>query len=662
MREASAPSVPLIETRDGPRLRTVADTTIEEQRMNDMTRRTVLAAAALGAAVTGGGAGSKIAGGIAGAAIGGLVGLIAGPELESDAKGKKVLRVAFRVAETGFDPAQISDLYSNYVVSHIFESPLQYDYLARPAKIRPRTAVALPEVADDFRTFTLRIRPGIWFQNDPAFGGRRRELTAADHVFQMKRLADPRWKSPLWPALETARIVGLAELRKAAMADGRFDYAREIDGLRLLDRYTLQVRLAEPNPRFADIFTDARMTGAVAHEAVAAYENEIMARPVGTGPFRLAAWTRASRIVLERNPDYREERYDAQPAADDARGQAILAQLKGRRLPMIDRVELSVIDESQPRWLAFLNGQQDTVNVPLEFIHIAAPGGQLAPALARQGIVLERAINPDVAITFFNMEDPVVGGYAPHQVALRRAIALGYDVEQEIRLIRRGAMMPAQSQVPPLTTGYDPSFVSEMGQFDRARARALLDVFGYADRDGDGWRERPDGSPLLLEIATETGQIDRLFNELWKRQLDALGLRVEFRPAQWPENLRNARAGRLMMWMLGNTATVPDPDAFLAFGLSRNIGAGNFARFNRPEYDRLYDRQRRLPDGPQRSAVIREMKRQFVVWMPYKIHGHRFLNDVSHPWLIGYRRHPFARDFFKWIDIDAALRDERVRA
>jgi ABC-type transport system substrate-binding protein len=575
-----------------------------------------------------------------------------------DAAPRKVFRWAINFAETGFDPAQISDLASNYVISHIFESPLQYDYLARPAVMIPRTAAAMPEASEDFRTFTVRIRPGIYFQDDPAFNGKRRELTAADHVYQMKRVADPKWKSPLWPSLEATRILGLAELRKAATGGGKFDYDHEIDGLRILDRYTFQVRLADPSPRFVELFTDARVTAGVAREVVEAYEKEIMGKPVGTGPFRLVSWTRASRMALERNPGFRDEFYDAQPAADDARGQAILKRLKGRKLPMVDRVELSIIEESQPRWLAFLNGQQDTVNVPLEFINVAVPNGQVAPALAKKGIELERVINPDVVITFFNMDNPVVGGYTPDKVALRRAISLGYNLEEEIRLIRRGSMMPAQSHVPPLTTGYDPAFVSEMGKFDRARARALLDTFGYVDRDGDGWREQPDGSPLVLEIATETSQLDRAFNELWKRQLDGLGIRVEFKAAQWPENLKNARAGKLMIWLLGNSATSPDSDAFLNFGNSRNIGAGNFARFNRPEYDRLYDQQKQMPDGPERNAIIREMKRMFVAWMPYKIHGHRFVNDVSHPWLIGYRRHPFARDFFKWIDVDT---DERGR-
>jgi len=217
-------------------------------------------------------------------------------------------------------------------------------------------------------------------------------------------------------------------------------------------------------------------------------------------------------------------------------------------------------------------------------------------------------------------------------------------------------MIPAQSQVPPLTSGYDPAFISEMSTFDRARARALLDIYGYIDRDGDGWREQPDGSPLMLQIATESSQLDRAFNELWKRQLDAIGVRVQFNQNQWPENLKNARAGRLMMWLLGNSATRPDSDDFLALGSSKEIGSNNFARFVRPEYDALYEQQKQMADGPERDAIIREMKRMFVVWMPYKVHGHRFSNDVSQPWLIGYRRHPFARDFFKYIDIDDSQR------
>ena len=569
---------------------------------------------------------------------------------------QKIFRWAFNAAETGFDPAQISDLYSGYIVANIFDSPLQYDFLARPAILRPRTLVALPEISSDFRTYTLRVRPGIFFQDDPAFKGKRRELTAADHVYAMKRVFDPRWKSPQFTSMEKYGMAGLPELRKQAQASGEFEYERDVEGLQVLDRYTFQVKLPKPEPGFIYEFVDARVFGATAHEVVDMYGDSIMAHPVGTGPFRLAQWRRSSFIVLERNLTFRDEFYDAQPSADDPRGQQIAARLKGRKLPMVDRVEISILNESQPRWLSFLNGSQDTVNVPLEFINQAVPNGRVSPALARANVQLDRIINPDIVMTFFNMEDPIVGGYTPEKVALRRAINLSYDVYEEIRLIRNGSMVPAQSPIPPLMPGFDPEFVSTMSRFDRAEARALLDTYGYIDRNGDGWREQPDGSPLVLQIASESSQIDRQFNELWQRHLTAVGLQVRFNINQWPENAKNARAGKLMIWLLGWSATAPDPDTFVALGFGPNKGAPNYARFQNETFDKYYVTQRTTPNGPEREAALLELKRLFVAYMPYKFHGHRIVNDVMHPWLIGYRRHPYARDFFKYVDVDMALR------
>lgn len=570
----------------------------------------------------------------------------------------KVFRWAFVAAETGFDPAQISDLYSNYVVSLIYESPLQFDFLARPPKLIPRTAAAMPEISADFRSVTVRLKPGIVFQDHPVFAGRPRELVAADYVYGLKRLADPRWKSPLWTSVDSFRIIGLAELRKAALAPGgRFDYDASIEGLQVLDRYTFQVRLAEPSPRFNETFTDARYWAGIAREVVDAAPDETMSRPVGTGPFRLAAWKRSSRILLERNPGYRDEFFAAEPPANDPESQAIAARLRGRKLPMLDQIEFSVVEESQPRWLSFLNGDHDTVNVPLEFVNLAAPGGKIAPSLAKRSIELDRIVNPDIVYTYFNMDDPTVGGMAPERVALRRAISLAYDTQAEAREIRKGAFVPAQSSVPPFTSTFDPQFVSEMNRFDRARARALLDTYGFVDRDGDGWRENPDGSPLVLQLASQSSQIDRQFNELWKRCMDAVGLRIEFTIGQWPEQFKQARAGKLMIWMLGGSASTMDSDSFVAMAFSGNIPGQNYARYRNSTYDKLYERQKVLADGPERMALFREMQRILLAHMPYKIHGHRIINDVSHPWLIGYRRHPFARDFGKWIDIDTELRE-----
>jgi ABC-type transport system substrate-binding protein len=370
----------------------------------------------------------------------------------------------------------------------------------------------------------------------------------------------------------------------------------------------------------------------------------------------LQSWRRSSQIVLERNPGYREVFYDAQPNADDAAGQALLARFKGRRLPMIDRVQVSIIDESQPRWLAFLNRQLDLVTVPLEFASMAAPNGVLAPNLAKQGIRMSRVVNSDVTLTYFNMEDPVIGGYTPDKVALRRAIALASDVQREIDLVRRGQAIPAQSGIAPHTYGYDPALKSVNSDYDLPRAKALLDLYGYVDRDGDGWRDMPDGAPLAIDYATQPDAISRQFDELWKKNMDALGVRLNFRPAQWPEQLKAARAGKLMVWQLGSTSASPDGQDALQRVYGPAAGGQNLARFKLDRIDAIYRRMSALPDGPQRLALFAEASKLTTAYMPYRYNVHRIVTDLMQPRLIGYRRPTFWLDFWQFVDIDTAPR------
>ncbi|WP_372526778.1 ABC transporter substrate-binding protein, partial [Piscinibacter sp.] len=540
--------------------------------------------------------------------------------------------------------------------AHIFESPLTYDHLARPYKIKPSTALAMPEVSDDFRSFTFHLKPGIYFADDPAFKGRPRELVAQDYVYSLKRVYDPTLKSPSQAVLEDEGIIGLRELREDALKHDRpFDYDREIEGLKALDRYTLRVRLRESRPRHLYIWTQRDIYGAVAREVVEAHGDKIMDHPVGTGPFRLADWRRSSRIALTRNPTYREDRYDAEPNADDAQGQALLARFNGRRLPMIDAVEISVIEQPQPRWLAFLNGEHDFLErLPEEFVDQAVPRGQVAPHLAKRGIRADRVPNADVYLMVFNMEHPLVGGLTPDKVALRRAMALGTDVAREIALARHGQAIAAQSIIPPLTSGYRADLRTEMGEFDPARAKALLDMVGYVDRDGDGWREQPDGSPLVLELATQSNQTTRQLDELWKKNMDALGLRAVLKVAQWPENLKAVRGGKFMLWRVGSSAATPDGQGALERAYGPSVGKGNLARFSLPAFDKLYDQLKLAPDGPERQALFDAATKLLVAYAPYRMTVHRILTDLSTPQLVGYRRPPFWLDWWQYVDIDFA--------
>jgi ABC-type transport system substrate-binding protein len=250
------------------------------------------------------------------------------------------------------------------VLSHILESPLCYDYLARPVRLIPSTAAALPEVSADGRVFTVRIRAGIFFADDPAFRGRPRELVAQDYVYSIKRFYDPRWNSSDLYVYESLQLPGLSELRQQAIKDRRpFDYAREVEGVRALDRYTLRITLGVADPRFVYWLADPLQMGAVAREVVEFYGDDIGAHPVGTGAFRLKSWRRASRIVLEASPGYRGTTYAGEPA-DTPEARALAAQLAGRRLPLVDEVVLDVAEEAQPRWLSFLDGTYHWLEVP----------------------------------------------------------------------------------------------------------------------------------------------------------------------------------------------------------------------------------------------------------------------------------------------------------
>lgn len=572
--------------------------------------------------------------------------------------GPKTLRYAFEIAETGFDPVKLQDLYSRTVTAHIFEAPYHYDPLARPVKILPLTAIDFPEIEADFTVWTVRLRPGIFFADDPAFEGRPRELVADDFVFTFKRFADPANSSPAWSNIESVGMVGLAEYRGEVLAEKKpFDYRRPIPGLRAIDRHTLRFTLKSPRPRFLETLAQSDIYGALAHEVVAAYPGQVDAHPVGTGPFRLVQWRRSSFIALERNPTYRERLYEAEPAADDVEGQAILARFKGRRLPMIDRVEISIIEEAQPRWLSFVGGQADMIRaIGFEFAAQAMPNGHIAPNLAKRGITGYLIAEPAGNYYIFNMDDPVFGGYAPDRVALRRAIALGMDVQGLINYAYSGLGSVAQSPTLPGTNAFDPTFKSEFGDYDPARANSLLDIYGYHAPPGSPWRHQLDGSPLVLRVSTQSDQRSRKMAEVLERNLRALGIRMETVTAQWPENLKAARAGRLQFWGVGNSAVQPDSIGAFDQYSSAEIGGFNFARIKLPALDALYAKLQRLPDGLERTAAFRQMIELGLAYMPYKSTVNRIAIDMTHPQLIGYRRPVFWQEWWHTVDIDESLR------
>ena len=566
----------------------------------------------------------------------------------------KVLRIAFPIDVSGLDPAGTQETYASLVEQRIFDALYVWDYLARPYKFVPSIATGMPEISADGRVWTIRIRPGIYFADDPAFAGKKRELTAADFIYEWKRVVDPRVRSPNSDLLEH-KIVGLDAAVAKAKTSGRFDYDAEIPGLRTVDRYTLRVELIEPDYTFLEILDSASLS-AVAREVIEKHEDpsgRAMRHPVGTGPYRLKEWTPGRRIILEANPGYRDERFPSAPANADAAIKAVADSMKGKRVPQVGRIEIAIIEETNPRLLMFSGGQLDLLDVPGDVApKMIDAKGNLLPEFAARGIRLERATELSVTFAYFNMEDPVVGGYSPEKVALRRAVCSAYNLPDEIRVIRNGQALPATQPLPPDVEGHVPGYKG-LSPYDPATARALLDKFGYRDRDGDGFRELPDGRPLTIRQMSYVGAVYRQYDELWQRSLREVGIRMDFQIQTFPEGFKAAHAGLLQFSSFGWNGDTSDDFMRLFYG--PYAGAGNLSRFKSAEYDALYEKSRRTADTAERNKLYEAMTKIVSAQAPWCTNVFRISSTVVAPQIRGYRKnvHYFLTPW-QYLDIDTA--------
>ena len=568
---------------------------------------------------------------------------------------KKTLKIAFRAAETGFDPQRIEDRYSVGICENIFDSLISYDWLARPVKMVPNIVEAVPVGEEGGTRFTFRIKPGIYFSNDPIFKGKPRELVAKDMEYAIKRFRDPANRSP-YSWLFEDRIVGLDELVAAAKKSGKFDYDFPVEGLKVLDKYTISFKLREPDYNFIYFFT-LPIVVPVAREAIEGYANDTMAHPVGTGAYILKQWVRRSKIVLEKNPNYRGHKLDTQYAnPDDPWDKGAIKHLAGKTLPLIDRIEIAPIEEEQPRFLAFMNNEHDYLEeTPFAFIQEILPDGKLSPKMQQRNVRVFREEQPEITYDAFNMDDPVVGGYKPENVAFRRALVLSHDRSQEIGIVRRGQAIAAQSPVPPGLIGFDPTFHSIEQEYNAPRAKALLDMFGYIDKDGDGWRDLPDGKQFKLTYKYRANEgSSRQQAELWAKCLAAVGIRMEAVAVQFAELLKDRKVGKYQMSGIAWIADYPDAQNFLQSLYGPNTDISNDARFKSAEFDRLYTQSLKLPNSPERDKLYREMNRIVVAYAPWRFGVHRIFNHIISPWVLGYKKHPILYTSFKYLDIDAA--------
>ena len=569
---------------------------------------------------------------------------------QSPADPKKVLRYVFPVAETGFDPAGVHDLYSAHVNGSIFETLFTYDYLASPAKLVPRTAAALPEVSADGLTYTIRLQKGIYFAADPVFKGKKRELTSADYVYTFKRLLDPSLRSPnSW--LLDGRILGMEVLLKQAQKTGKFNYDQSVAGLQTPDRYTLVIRLTSPDQNFPMLLAH-QPAGAVAREVIEKYRDKagfVMGHPIGTGPYMLSRWTPGSRIILKANPDFRSFVWNFKASTPE--DQKIVKAMQGKKMPQIGEIDIQVMEEGQSRWLSFIKDEVDLFALDGELTVQALQDGKLKPELIKKGVQLSRITDPSIDYHYWNMQNPIVGGLSKDKIALRRAMAMAFSADNYINILQKGDSQKLQAPIPSGVVGYDPNYRSSIPYSVKA-ANLLLDRYHYKVA-ADGWRTQSNGKPLVIEMTLSGNNLrSQQQAEFWKKTLDSIKIKMTTKSMPFAEALKLEKQCKTMFKASAWIADYPDADNFMQLFYGKNIKITNNGCAKIPEYDRLYEQAQKMTPSPERDAIYAKMSRLLEVYMPVQVIGARYRNILAQPRVIGFKKHPILPAEWMYIDID----------
>ena len=558
----------------------------------------------------------------------------------------KVLHTAQFEIDT-LDPQQYADDPSFQVVMALFEPLYEWDYLSPTPRLTPLTAAGPPEVTDGGRVWTIKLKPGILFTDDPVFKGKPRELIATDYLYSYRRWLDPNLRRAGQPVL-TDLILGARPVVEAAKKTGKFDFDAPIEGLRALDRYTLQIRMSEPNyPNVRDLLG---FVGAVSREVVEAAGPDLRTRPVGTGPFRLKEWKRGSRLILEANPSYREAYFPASERKEDV---DLVRSMKGKRVPMVDRVEVNIIDEDVTRLLLFEQGGLDFVQLRGEIATRLLANGKVKPEYAARGITRQIHVEPFLFSLYFNVKDPLVGGMSNERIALRRAIAHGFDADTLIKVVLADQAIPANQFIPPGVGGHDPeSPVKSI--YDPTTAKALLDRFGYTKRDPDGFRRAPDGSRLTVLLSLRTGGVTREVQTLFKKNMEAIGLRTDFNVMPFQDMIKDLEKGKFQMYSGGFGGS---PSGYNVHSQLHGLQPQrvNVVQFANPDYDRAAGAYLRSATDEEQLAAARTMYGIARTYMPQLPLYFRLESNYVQPWLIGYRPGVFS-SYWKYLDVDPARR------
>lgn len=552
---------------------------------------------------------------------------------------EKILYVTAPSDIKGFDPMMASDVGSAAQIAKIYEGLLTYHWLKIPYELIPNLAEAMPEVSKDGLIYTFKIRKGVLFQDDAAFpNGKGRELTAADFVYSIKRHADAKNQSTGWWIFD-GKIKGLNEWREKYAKLDHVNYDDDVEGLKAIDKYTLQFKLAKVFPQFMYALA-MPFSYVVAKEVVEKYGKEFINHPVGTGPFRLPVFDQGKRLVFTKNPSFREKYYPTE-ASDEFKS---MLKDAGKKLPLIDKIVVDVIIESQPAWLKFNKGEIDYLGIPKDNFNSAIKNNQLSSNLSEKGISLSITPSLDVYFYGFNFDHKIF-----HNLNLRKAMSLAFDQKMLNEIFYNNTGFPAQSTVPPGIAGNDPSFKNEFKGPNLELAKKYLIDAGYPN--GKGLPE------ITLDTFSSTSARQKA--EFFQKQMEKIGIKIKIQTNLSPELQVKIKKRSVMMIDYGWIGDYPDAENFLQIFYGPNSAPGaNSANYNNPEFNKMYEKISKMQDSPERTAQYKQMNYFLAndVAAIFTVHTQSYI--LQQKWIQNYHESDFIFDFHQYLNID--LKEKEV--
>lgn len=535
--------------------------------------------------------------------------------------GEKVLYLPIVSAgPNSLDPVKGSSQYDSKASSYVYQTLLQYNYLRRPLELEPLLLAEMPEVSEDGKLFRFKLRQDVFFHDDACFeGGKGRQLVAKDVFYSLKRMADDKNQPKGWWLLKDT-IVGFDEYRteqnSSRDAGDEFDYDAPVEGFKLINDHEFEVHLKEPFYRFT--YTLAMFqTAIVPREAVEHYKKRFSRHPVGTGPFLLKNWEAGSRMTFVRNPNYREELYPSDPSLNEDGSEPYAGYSRdkelgfyddaGKRLPLVDRVEVGMYVNYQPMWLKFRNRELDYSTVPAENYSEAfiKRTQKLRKDYVENGIRYAPVPLLDLIYYGFNMEDKDFGGYDDKHKWVRQAISLAIDWEERNEAFYNGLNLIYDGPIPAALAGHPEGHTLSDAYRgpDLSRSRKLLAKAGYPNGKG---------LPKLVYYTSRGARFPEMAG-MTKRQLAKIGVELDIRLVDFStlsDALRNRRAPFFgLAW--GSDYPDAENNLQLFYGPFKSPSSNNF-NYDRPEYNKLYERIRVMSPSPERTQFYEQMRDMVV--------------------------------------------------